>query len=73
MSSEDFAGKLWQELGRLRSRANSLEQDISNLEATFSQLITSQANRLSELECFTHPSGKTGEAICNWLDFDEAE
>ena len=73
MSGEDFPDKLWMELQRLRSRVNSLQQDISSLESTFSQVITSQADRLGELECFTHPSGQAGEAICNWLDFNEAE
>ncbi len=68
--SGTLSGALLHELKVLRKKINSLQQDVSNLEATISQIVTSQEARISELECSAHPFGQSGEAICNWLDFD---
>jgi len=73
MSNEPRARILQVELQALRRRLNSLDQDVSQLEAIFSQVVTSQEDRLSELECYPHQFGQGGEAICNWLDADETD
>lgn len=73
MSSENFSRVLLRKLRTLSNRVNSLQREISSLEATVSQVVISQEDRISELECHAHPFGGAGEAICNWLDFDEAE
>lgn len=73
MSSENLSRVLMGELRTLSNRVNSLQKEILSLEATVSQVVISQEDRISELECYAHPFGQSGEAICNWLDFDEAE
>jgi hypothetical protein len=73
MSSEDLSTAFFHQLRALRNRVSVLQQDISILEATVSQVVTGQEDRMSELESWANPYANDGSAIGNWLEIEEID
>ncbi len=59
---------LFKQMRDLRYRMQAIESEISDLEATVSQVITSQEDKIYGLESAVHPYSRCGEAACNWRD-----
>lgn len=73
MSSEDLSTAFFHQLRALRNRVSALQKDISILEATVSQVVTGQKDRISELESWVNPYANDGSAIGNWFEIEEID
>jgi hypothetical protein len=59
---------------RILDRILDLEAGLQDLKMTVNNLLLSQADRISELEAWSDPYAKSGQAICNYHDgMDEDE
>lgn len=54
----------------LKSEFDAFQQKFSEMEAVLSQLTTSYADKITELEVWVDPYSNSGEAICNYSEQD---
>jgi|GEM_PF-4259874 len=61
----NFSMTLLDRLQALDQKVASIQIEITELTATVSQVVTSQEERIRELESWINPNSHEGSAICN--------
>jgi hypothetical protein len=52
----------------LEARQNELAVTLTELKMTINHLLIPQADRISELESWSDPYARSGQALCNYYD-----
>jgi TolA-binding protein len=65
IESKNQSTYFFRQLRALQSRAEALQQDISDIESLVSQIVTTQENQICEMQSLVNPYSNYGEAICN--------